>query len=116
MGKEIKTKKELLEIINKIPIKDEDHKKRIVCSLIGCSRISTVCFGYRNCARCGAQLGDSLGGIDPGKPECVIVDHNCKTCRKNYKKCTWKDKFLVGNPFTKKIKKKENGRRNKKKI
>ena len=81
MGKEIKTKKELLEIINKIPIKDEDHKKRIVCSLIGCSRISTVCFGYRNCARCGAQLGDSLGSMDFGNKSAVLIGHNCPTCR-----------------------------------
>ncbi len=101
MAKEIKTKKELLEVLEKIPMRDEEHKKKIICSLIGCSRISTTCFGYRNCARCGTQLGDNVGSMDYGATEAVVVGHNCKTCRKNYKKCTWKDKFLVENPFKK---------------
>ena len=103
--KEIKTEKELKEILKKIPYKDDEQRNRIVCSLIGHSRISTVCWGYRYCGRCGEQLGDSLGGADYGKPEAVIMGHNCKTCRKNYKKCTWKDKLFVKNPFTKKVKK-----------
>jgi hypothetical protein len=101
-SKQIKTKKQLLEILKTIPYKDEEHKKKIVCSLIGHSAICTICFGYRNCGRCGDQLGDNLGSMDFGRGTCVVIGHNCKICRANYKKCTWKDKFLVANPFTKK--------------
>jgi hypothetical protein len=101
----INTKKQLLEVLEKIPFRDEEHKKQIVCSLIGCSTISTTCFGYRYCARCGRQLGDSLGSIDSGIKEAVIVEHNCPECVANYKKCNWKDKFL--SPSKKEIFKKQ---------
>jgi hypothetical protein len=104
--KEIKTEKQLLEILKTLPYKDEQHKKEIICSLIGHSLICTTLWGYRYCGRCGMQLGDSLGSVDYGKPTCVIIGHNCKVCRKNYKKCTWKDKLLVDNPFKKKNTKK----------
>jgi hypothetical protein len=100
--KEIKSEKELIEILEKIPFRDEEHKKQIICSLIGCSKICTTCIGYRYCSRCGRQLGDSLGSIDYGIKEAVIIGHNCKVCKKNYKKCTWKDKYLVQNPFKEK--------------
>ena len=76
--------------------------KKITCALIGHSKICESCLGYRYCGRCGDQLGDNLGGIDPGNETSVIIDHNCKTCRKNYKKCTWKDKLFVEDPFKKK--------------
>lgn len=99
MKNEIKTKKQLLEILKIIPFKDEEHKKDIVCGLVGHSKICTMCFGYRNCGRCGTQLGDNLGSIDYGQETAVIIGHNCKICRKNYKKCTWNDKYLVQNPF-----------------
>lgn len=103
--KEIKTLKELKAVLSKIPIKNEDHRKTIICSLIGHSKICTYCFGYRNCGRCGDQLGDNLGSVDYGNKTSVIIDHNCKTCKANYKKCTWKDKYLVPNPFKSKVKK-----------
>ncbi len=61
-----------------------------------------MCFGYRHCGRCEDLLGDNLGSVDPGQPEAVIIGHNCKTCRANYKKCTWKDKLFVKNPFSRK--------------
>ena len=101
--KEIKSEKELKKILKKIPFKFGDKQRnKIVCSLIGHSRISTMCFGYRHCGRCEDLLGDSLGGADYGKEESVLIGHNCPTCKKNYKKCTWKDKLFVKNPFTKK--------------
>jgi len=103
--KQIKNKKELLQILKKVPYEDEDHKKRIICSLIGHSNICDICFGYRSCGRCGETLGDNLCSIDPGRENSVIIGHNCKICRANYKKCSWKDKYLVPNPFSKKIKK-----------
>lgn len=105
--KEIKSKEELLVILKKLPIENKDHRNSVICSLIGCSRISTTCFGYRNCGRCGTQLGDSLGSVDWGIKEAVIIGHNCPECRANYKKCDWKDKLYVKNPFiTPKITKK----------
>jgi len=106
--KKIETKKELLEVLKNIPIQSDEQKRRIICSLIGHSNICETCWGYRNCGRCGETLGDNLAGIDLGRETSVIIGHNCKECKKNYKKCSWKDKYLVKNPFTKsrKIKKK----------
>ena len=101
MVEEIKSEQELKEMLKKIPYKDDEHRNRIVCSLIGHSRISEICMGYRNCARCGALLGDSLGSMDMGRPDAVIVGHNCMDCKANYEECTWKDKVFVKNPFTK---------------
>ncbi len=99
--KKIETKKDLVKILKNIPIKDKDHRNSIVCSLIGHSKICTTCWGYRYCGRCGDQLGDSLGSIDYGIKEAVVVGHNCPDCKKNYKKCTWKDKLYAPNPFKK---------------
>lgn len=107
--KEIKSEKELRDILKTIPYSGKEQRNSIVCSLIGCSRISTVCFGYRYCARCGDQIGDNLGSIDAGRPDAVVIGHNCKKCRANYKKCTWKDKVFVKNPFPKKKKKQVKG-------
>lgn len=80
------------------PLTDE-QRKSITCSLLGHSHITTGCFGYVYCARCGAQVGDCLGGIyyDPLE---VRVGHNCPICRENYKKLGWKDKILSPDPFT----------------
>lgn len=74
--------------------------KKIVCAIIGHSNIEDLCFGYHSCGRCGEQLGDSLGGCY-SNPRAVIIGHNCKICRKNYKQLTWKDKLFVKNPFKK---------------
>lgn len=95
------TKKELLKKLKLLDLKDKKKRNDIVCSLIGHSRISTTCWGYRYCARCEQQVGDNLGSIDFGVKEAVIVGHNCKTCRANYKKLTWKDKLYCPNPFKK---------------
>jgi hypothetical protein len=95
----IKNKEELLRILAKIPIKDKSQRNEVICSLIGHSRICTAFWGYRHCGRCGAQLGDSLGGVDYGAKEAVIIGHNCSICRENYKKCDWRDKLYVKNPF-----------------
>lgn len=100
--KEIESEKELLELLKKIPFKDNKQRNNIICSLIGHSRISEMCFGYRHCGRCGDLLGDSLAGADYGKPDAVLIGHNCNKCRANYKNCTWKDKIFVKNPFTRK--------------
>jgi len=92
-------KKELLAHLKSLPLKDKEHRNEVVCALIGHSRICTTCFGYRYCGRCNAQLGDSLGSIDPGSGDSVIIGHKCDTCVKNYKECTWRDKLYVPDPF-----------------
>ncbi len=75
--------------------------KETVCAWIGHSyNIVSNYMGYKYCGRCEAQIGDSLGGYWPGE-NAVLIGHNCKVCRKNYKKLSWKDKFLVPNPFKK---------------
>lgn len=75
----------------------------LVCSLLGHSDITEFCFGYHSCARCGTQLGDSLGGAYLNERE-VIINHRpggkpCKACRTNYKILSWKDKLFVQDPF-----------------
>lgn len=96
---EIQSEKELLEKLDVLGVTDEDQKKEITCSLIGHSKIQTFCFGYYNCARCGEQVGDSLGSCYPGAEDTVIVGHKCPTCEANYKKLTWEDKIFCPDPF-----------------
>lgn len=93
------TKKELMAKLKILEPKDKKQRDDLVCSILGHSRISTGWFGYRYCARCSDQLGDSLGSIDLGAKGSVLVGHNCKECRKNYKQCTWRDKLYCPDPF-----------------
>lgn len=65
----------------------------VTCALIGHSRVQTQCFGYWNCARCDAQVGDTLGSTYQGAMMAVAVDHYCDTCRDNAPSLTWKDRF-----------------------
>lgn len=97
--KEIKTAKELREILKKMPCKNKQQRNEIVCSLIGHSRIQSTFMGYWNCGRCNQQLGDSLGSMYPQAKETVIIGHKCEICIANYKKFNWKDKIYVENPF-----------------
>jgi hypothetical protein len=94
----IKTKKELEAKLKALGKLDDDTKKSVVCSLIGHSNIQKMCFGYVSCARCGTQVGDTLGGIYENKKQ-VVVGHNCEICRANYKELSWKDKYLCPDPF-----------------
>lgn len=77
---------------------DDQKRREITCTLLGHSHITTGCWGYVYCARCGEQIGDALGGIfyDPLE---VRVGHNCPTCRANYAKLGWESKVLVPDPF-----------------
>ena len=75
-----------------------DKIKAMFCVWFGHSNIIETCWGYVHCARCGDQIGDSLAGCYHN-PNAVIVGHNCETCRENYRKLAWKDKFLAPNPF-----------------
>ena len=94
------TKKELetkLAALGKI----SDEKKRdVVCALVGHSGIITLCFGYVNCARCGAQIGDTLGGSSDISNCTIVGKHTrngrvCRSCKKNYQTMTWRDKYLL---------------------
>ncbi len=72
--------------------------KAVICALVGHSRIVTQCFGYVHCARCEAQIGDTLAGAFDGKST-VILYHDCDMCRRAAKSLTWKDRLLVPDPF-----------------
>lgn len=74
------------------------ERNRITCALIGHSRIVTYCFGYISCARCGDQIGDTLGGMT-SLENSVVVGHACDICQANYEKLSWQDKLFVANPF-----------------
>lgn len=78
---------------------DKEKRNAVVCALIGHSRIQSTCFGYYHCGRCDAQVGDTLGSVYVGAEKAVVIGHNCKTCRANYKACGWQDKLYVPDPF-----------------
>lgn len=78
------------------------HKKitGVICVLIGHSRIVNSCFGYVYCGRCKIQIADELAGAGLANAiDTVRVGHNCETCRANYAKMNWRDKFMVSYPF-----------------
>jgi len=86
------------EVEKRIRGLDPDNQKAVVCALIGHSRIQEYCFGYFTCARCGAHLGDSLGGCYPAAEAVGLVGHACDTCRENAKSLTWRDTFMTPDP------------------
>lgn len=51
---------------------------RIVCAMHGHAVVEQGFFGYWHCDRCGAQVGDSLGGCYTPK---TIRGHDCEQCR-----------------------------------
>lgn len=79
-----------------------DKLKAVICALIGHSRIITQCFGYIHCARCEAQIGDTLAGAFDVKSR-VVLYHDCEVCREAAEKLTWKDRLLVPDPFDPKM-------------
>lgn len=100
--KPITTQKELQKRLDALGVSDEDTLKSVACSLVGHSNIQSGCFGYFYCGRCGDQLGDSLASVyDASKV--VIVGHKCPTCVTNFAACTWKDTFMVPNPFAEEL-------------
>ena len=94
------TKKELMKKVKALGKITKKERNDIVCALIGHSRIIETCWGYVHCGRCGNLIGDMLTSIFDSK-EHVIVGHNCKICRKNYKALTWRDKLYAKDPFKK---------------
>jgi len=96
MAESMLTRKEVLQRTHGLT---GDTLKATICALVGHSRIVEGCFGYVYCARCGAQIADSLGGINSDAANQVVVGHNCKTCRANYRKLGWQHKWKAKNPF-----------------
>lgn len=78
---------------------DDETARSVVCALVGHSRIQTFCFGYFNCARCNAQVGDSLGSTYADAPNVVVVGHDCEACRANAARLTWRDTIMAPDPF-----------------
>ena len=95
----IQTEQELLDKLEILGIEDESTRNDVVCALLGHSKIQTFCFGYYNCARCGAQVGDSLGSVYSGAEDAVIVGHDCAQCHSNYEGLGWQDKIFCRDPF-----------------
>ena len=87
-----------MEKLKLLKPKNKKQRNEIVCALIGHSMIQKTWFGYYDCARCGMRMGDTLGDVYPLE-DVVIVGHNCKKCKTNYKKLTWKDKLYCPDPF-----------------
>lgn len=96
------TRSQLIAQVRAAKPKTKGQRNKITCALIGHSLIATMCFGYVYCGRCGDQVADKLMGSDSNAEIRVVVGHNCKTCRANYKKLDWRHKLYVPNPFTKK--------------
>ena len=74
-----------------------DKVKSIFCAAFRHSNIESICFGYHYCERCGVQVGDTLMGVYENN-SAFIIGHNCDTCKENWKKLTFVDKFLVTIP------------------
>ncbi len=94
------TKHTQSEVEARIAGLDEETQKRMVCALVGHSRIHETCFGYHYCARCGEQVGDTLASLYPEAKEAVVVGHNCETCQANFAECDWRDTFMAPDPFS----------------
>ena len=88
----------LEEVKSRIAGLDKEAQQKMVCAMVGHSRLLTQCFGYHYCARCDAQVGDSLGGSfsDPdNKIGLAIINCACEKCSSSYANFTWKDLFMV---------------------
>jgi hypothetical protein len=95
------TKTELLKKIAALGKISDAQKRSVTCSLIGHSRVVSMCFGYVNCGRCEDQIGDTLGGASDMSKR-VAIGHRdketggvCATCLTNYKKLDWRDKVFL---------------------
>ena len=72
--------------------------KLIFCAVCRHSHLLTNCFGYKYCARCGEQLGDTLadGPMITGYGGFFLIGQKCtcKECRQAFDTLTWMDRFL----------------------
>ena len=70
----------------------------IFCAIFRHSHLVTNCIGYKYCARCGAQLGDTLAGtgLSVGKGGHFLIGQTCQCdkCRASFDSLTWLDRFM----------------------
>ena len=97
---EIKTEQELIEKLEALGEMDHDTRNSVVCSLLGHSLIQECCLGYYTCARCGEQVGDSIGGVYSAS-NVVVLGHDCPVYRANYEKLDWRHRIFAPDPFAK---------------
>ena len=69
-------------------------RRAMLCAKHGHPRVADFCFGYVTCARCGAQLGDTLTAVFELQYY-VIVGHDCEVCRGNAKTLKRHERFLL---------------------
>ena len=69
--------------------------RAVFCALFGHARVYEMCIGYVHCARCGAQVGDTIAGVfmDKGGVSCP-----CTECEAAWKRLPWLDRFLCAQP------------------
>lgn len=94
MTKSISTTTTKAAILQRLKGLRGQQRTSVCCGLLGHSRIQKTFFGYWNCARCGQQVGDSLGGAYSGKGV-FLLGHNCAECRKVRKLLTWRDTLCI---------------------
>lgn len=72
----------------------ESQLRTMLCAVLGHPPVVTTFFGYINCARCGEQVGDSLGGANTAKNR-MVVGHKCEMCDAIRKGLTPDQKLLT---------------------
>lgn len=75
----------------------KDRLRNLVCAVFRHSNLEDSCWGYVSCARCGAQLGDTLAGCYSNSRQ-VGISCDCTACRENLKRLTFIDTFLAKKP------------------
>ncbi len=70
----------------------------IFCALFRHSHLVTNFMGYKYCARCGTQVGDTLAGtgLPTGKGGHFLIGQTCQcaSCRQSFESLTWLDRFM----------------------
>ena len=97
-GEAVITNQELEAKLTGLGDLPDETKKKVVCALVGHSRIVRLFWGQVTCGRCGAVVGDTIANATSVK-EAVIVGHNCEECQANYAKLGWEHKFLTQDPL-----------------
>lgn len=90
----------LADVKNRIKGLDPDQARRVVCALVGHTRVVAVCFGQITCERCEGVIGDTLMGTGDEAREAVIVGHRsngapCNACRHQAKSLTSMERFML---------------------
>lgn len=73
-------------------------QRRVQCARYGHPPVVTMFFGYVYCARCEAQIGDTLAGVFDTSRVCV-VGHDCDVCREVWNSLTREQRKLTPDPF-----------------